>query len=269
MPIIEQILTYLILAFAIILCTTYVLLGLISAYQLSFYKRTNKNVNYNTILSSPHAPGISILAPAYNESATIIENIKALLAIRYNKFEVIVINDGSKDDSLEKVIKEFQLEKVDYAINHRLQSKEIRGIYKSKDRAYKFLTIIDKENGGKADALNAGLNISEYGLFIAIDVDSVIDPDALLKMVKPFMDTHKDRVIATGGTIRIANSCKIENGHMIDIRVPRNLWARFQVVEYTRSFLMGRIAWSKLNGLLLISGALGLFDKDIAIECGG
>ncbi len=269
MYVFEQILIYLILAFTVILCTTYVLLGLISAYQLSFYKRTNKNVDYNTILSSPHAPGISILAPAYNESATIIDNIKALLSIHYNKFEVIVINDGSKDDSLEKVIKEFQLEKVEFAVNHRLKCKEIKGIYKSKDKAYKFLTVVDKENGGKADALNTGLNISEYGLFIAIDVDSVIDPNALLKMVKPFMDTHKERVIATGGTIRIANSCKIENGHIVEINVPKNILARFQVVEYTRSFLMGRIAWSKLNGLLLISGALGLFDKDIAIEAGG
>lgn len=266
---IEIILSYVILAFSIILCTAYVLLSLISAYQLSYYKRANKDTDYNQILSSPTAPSISIIAPAYNESATIIDNIEALLAIHYNNFEVIVVNDGSKDDSMEKVIQQFKLVKVDYAVNHRLNTQAIKGVYRSTDRAYKFLTVVDKENGGKADALNTGLNISSNRLFVGIDVDSVIDPDALLRMVKPFMDAHGEHVIATGGAIRVANSCHIENGHIVKIEVPKNFLARFQVIEYTRAFLMGRIAWSKLNGLLLVSGALGLFDREIAIRCGG
>lgn len=269
MQVLELILSYVILVFSIILCTAYVLLSLISAYQLSYYKRANKNTNYNEILSSPNAPGISIIAPAYNESSTIIDNVEALLAIHYNNFEVIVVNDGSKDDTMEKIIEKFKLVKVDYAINHRLETQAVRGIYKSTDRAYKFLTVVDKDNGGKADALNVGLNVSNNELFVGIDVDSVIDPDALLRMVKPFLDTHGERVIATGGAIRVANSCKVENGHIVKVRIPRNFLARFQVVEYTRAFLMGRIAWSKLNGLLLVSGALGLFDREIAIRAGG
>jgi len=269
MQIINFILTYFILIFTVIICVSYLSLALISAYQLLYYKRANSAVNYNMLLSSPNAPSISILAPAYNESKTIIDNIKALLSIHYNNYEVIIINDGSDDDSLEKIIKEYELQKVEYAINYKIPTKEIRDIYRSTNRAYRFLTVIDKFNGGKADSLNAGLNISQNDLFVAIDVDSVIEPDALLKMAKPFMETNKERVIATGGAIRIANSCQIENGHIVNIEVPKNLLARFQVVEYTRAFLMGRIAWSRLNGLLLISGALGLFDKSIAIACGG
>lgn len=226
-------------------------------------------VDYSILLSSPFAPGISVLAPAFNESKTIIDNIKALLAIQYSNFEVIIINDGSKDDSLEKVIREYELEKVDYVVNYRISTKPVRGIYRSRNRAYHFLTVIDKENGGKADSLNAGINISRHDLFVAIDVDSVIIPDALPKLVKPFLQTEHERVIATGGAVRVANSCHLENGHLIKIEVPKNIWAQFQVVEYARAFLIGRIAWSKVNGLMLISGALGLFDKDIVIKCGG
>lgn len=269
MEVFEIIITYVILAFSIAICSAYVLLGIVSAFQLTYYKRANKQVDYNIILSSPNAPGISVLAPAFNESATIIDNIDALLSLHYKKYEVIVINDGSKDDTLEKVIRQFELEKVDFAVNYKLKCKEIRGVYRSKNRAYKFLTVVDKMNGGKADSLNAGLNISKHPLYVAIDVDCVIEPNALLRMVKPFMEAHKEKVIATGGVIRIANSCHIENGHIINIKIPHNFLAKFQVLEYTRAFLLGRMAWSKLNGLLLISGALGLFDKTVAIECGG
>ena len=142
-------------------------------------------------------------------------------------------------------------------------------MYRSSNRAYSFLTVIDKENGGKADALNAGINISQYPYFISIDVDCVIVPDALLRLVKPFLGYSSKKVVATGGVIRIANSCKIENGQIMQVNVPEKLLGRFQVIEYLRSFLMGRMAWSKLNGLLLISGALGMFDKEVVIQCGG
>lgn len=263
------ILNFAMMIYSLSICLYYVFLGLVSAFHLIAYKKSNSFVDYNLLLSSPMAPGISIIAPAYNESKTIVDNINALLSLHYGIFEVIVVNDGSKDDSLEKVIKEYELEKVDFAVNYRLKTKEIRAIYKSTNKAYRFLTVIDKENGGKADSLNTGLNISQYDYFVAIDVDSVIEPDALLKMIKPFLESTDKKVIATGGAIYIANSCRIENGQIIDIEVPRNMLARFQVLEYTRAFLMGRIAWSRLNGLLLISGALGLFDKNVAINCGG
>ena len=259
----------LILIYAIILCVSYLILAVISAFSLIRYKRKNSFVDYNVILSSPLAPTISIIAPAFNESKSIVDNIRAILALHYNHFEVIIINDGSKDDTLEKMIKVYELEKVEYSYKPVLPTQEIKGIYKSVNHSFANLTIIDKVNGGKADALNAGLNISGNDFYVAMDVDSVIEPDALLKLVKPIMESTDRRVIGTGGVIRIANSCKIINGHIVDVEVPKNLLARFQVLEYTRSFLMGRIAWSKINGILIVSGALGLFDKQVVIKCGG
>ena len=266
---VAHILDYVIMIYCLSICLSYLLLGTVSALQLIHYKKSNSFVDHNLLLSSPMAPGISVIAPAYNESKTIVDNINALLSLHYSVFEVIVVNDGSKDDSLEKIIREYELEKVDFAVNYQLQTKEVRAVYRSTNKAYQFLTVVDKENGGKADSLNAGINVSQYDYFVGIDVDSVIEPDALVKMIKPFLEARKNKVIATGGAIYIANSCKIENGQIIEIEIPRNMLARFQVLEYTRAFLMGRIAWSKLNGLLLVSGALGMFDKDIAIKCGG
>lgn len=267
---VAHILNFLIMIYGISICLSYLFLGTVSAFHLIRYKKSNSFVDFNSLLSSPMAPGISIIAPAYNESKTIVDNINALLSLHYGVFEVIVVNDGSKDDSLEKVIKEYELEKVDFAVNHQLKTQEVRAVYRSTNKAFRFLTVVDKENGGKADSLNVGLNISQYDYFVAIDVDSVIEPDALAKMIKPFLEESRGKqVIATGGAIYIANSCRIENGQIIDIEVPRNMLARFQVLEYTRAFLMGRIAWSRLNGLLLVSGALGLFNKNIAIKCGG
>jgi len=259
----------LILIYSLFVMSSYCLLGFISAYKLIHYKMTNRGVNYNVLHSSPYAPGISILAPVFNESKIIIHNINALLAIHYGKFEVIIINDGSTDDTLMKLIREFNMVKVNYVICDRIKTQYVKGVYKSNNKAYHLLTVIDKVNGGKSDALNAGINISGHNYFVAIDGDSIIEPDSLLKLTKPFLQAEGKRVIAVGSAIRIANSCKIENGQIVEVNVPKNLWACFQVIEYTRAFLMGRIAWSKMNGLLLISGAFGMFDKDIVIKCGG
>jgi poly-beta-1,6-N-acetyl-D-glucosamine synthase len=269
MSIVKNIIDNIILFYAVTITISYLLLGIISAFALINYKRKNSFIDYNVLLTSPFSPWISIIAPAYNESKTIVDNISALLALRYNHFEVIIVNDGSRDDTLEKIINEYQLEKVDFAFNHILKTRDIRGIYRSCNDSFANLIVIDKVNGGKADALNAGINIARNEYFIAVDVDSVIEPDALLKLVKPILESSDARIIATGGVIRIANSCEIINGNIVKIHIPKNLLARFQVLEYTRAFLIGRIAWSKLNGLLIISGALGLFDKQIVIECGG
>ena len=258
-----------ILYYALSIFTVYFILAVISAIVLRRFYFTGKISSNTEVLSSPFAPNISILAPAFNESLNIVENVKALLSLYYTNFEVIVINDGSRDDTLIKVIEAFELEKVNYVFNEKIKCQEIRGIYKSKKKAYNNLTIIDKANGGKADALNAGLNVAKGEYFISIDADSIIDPYALQKMVKPFLEQTGEKVIATGGVIRIANSCKIEDGHLVDIRLPKKLLPLFQVLEYNRAFLLGRLAWSRLNGLLIISGALGLFDKDIVIACGG
>ncbi len=258
----------LVFTYAILISLSYLFLAVLSAWEMRKYMHKNSFVDYNFILSSPFAPAISLMAPAYNEGLTIIDNVKSLLSIMYNNLEVIVINDGSKDDTLEKMIVAFNLVKVDYDMHPSLKTKPVRGVYKSTNRAFTKLLVVDKMNGGKADALNVGLNISKKELVACIDVDCIIEPDALLKMVKPFLE-EPTQVIASGGVVRIANSCVVEEGRLIKVRLPEKLIARFQVLEYMRAFLLGRMAWSKLDGLLLISGAFGLFRREIAVKAGG
>lgn len=258
-----------ILFYAIAVFLVYLFLSILSGKELLKFFHSEKTTNYDAILSSPFAPTISIIAPAYNESVTIVENIRALLSLYYPNFEIIIVNDGSKDNTLARAVEAYDMEKVPYLVDYKIESKEILDIYKSKKKAFNNLTIINKVNGGKADALNAGINIAKSQFFIAIDVDSIIDPYALQKMVLPFLTQTDTRVIATGGVIRIANSCKIKDGQLVEINVPDDFLPRCQVIEYNRAFLLGRLAWSRLDGLLLISGALGLFDKEIAIACGG
>jgi len=258
-----------ILLYALAIFSVYLVLSIVSGKELLKFYHSEKITNYDAILSSPFAPTISIIAPAYNESLTIVENIRALLSLYYPNFEIIIVNDGSKDDTLSKIVAAYELERVPYVVNYQIKCQEILEIYKSKKKALNNLTILNKVNGGKADALNAGINIAKGPYFIAIDVDSIIDPYALQKLVLPFLTATEERVIATGGVIRIANSCKIKDGQLIEINVPDEFLPRCQVIEYNRAFLLGRLAWSRLDGLLLISGALGLFDKEVAIGCGG
>lgn len=253
----------------ILIFSTYLMLTIFSAISLRKYLRKNSYVDYNSIVSSPLAPSLSVIAPAFNESRTIIDNIRTLLSLYYNNYEVVVVNDGSTDDSLEKMIEHYQLEKVNYYFDYRLPCKRIRGVYKSENRSFKKLTVIDKANGGKADSLNAGLNVCRNALVVSIDADSIMEQDALLKMAKPFMEAKEKKVIGAGGVIRIANSCEISGGHINKINLPKQFLPRAQVMEYTRAFLMGRMAWSELDGLLLISGALGMFDREIVIQAGG
>ncbi|MFM8433066.1 MAG: glycosyltransferase family 2 protein [Bacteroidota bacterium] len=259
-----------ILIYSLSLFTTYLVLSILSAREIIKYIRRNSFIDYRDILTAPTAPSISIIAPAYNEAKTIVENVRSLLNIHYVNFEVIIINDGSKDETLQLMIEGYDLEKVPYAYDQVLDCKRIRGIYKSRIPSLGKLTVVDKENGGKADALNAGINVSRHELFAAIDVDCVLEYESLLKMVKPFMEERgAEQVIAVGGVVRIANSCEVKDGKIIKVRLPEKLIPRIQVLEYIRAFLLGRMAWSRINGLILISGAFGMFDKKLAIEAGG
>ena len=249
--------------------SVYLILAAISAVALRSYLRKNSYVDYTSILLAPLTPSISVIAPAFNEERTIVENIRALLSLYYNNYEVVIVNDGSKDETFKRMVEAYDLERVSYFFDYRIPCERIKGVYKSKNGAFRKLTVIDKVNGGKADALNAGINISRKDLVCCIDVDSIMEADALLKMVKPFMEETDKKVIAAGGVIRIANSCLIEDGNIKEIRLPEKFLPRVQVLEYTRAFLLARMAWGRLNGLLLISGALGMFDKETVIKCGG
>jgi cellulose synthase/poly-beta-1,6-N-acetylglucosamine synthase-like glycosyltransferase len=264
-----NILTYGIFVYSVLLLLSYILIALFSIGETQKYMRKNSFTDYRILAASIHAPTVTILAPAYNEGKTIVENVKSLLSIYYTNLEVIIINDGSKDDCLEKLINAYDLEKIEFFVNEQIATKEIRGIYKSRNTVYHKLIVVDKANGGKADALNVGINVSSNNYLVCIDVDCILEQDALLKMIKPFLEQTDKRVIATGGVVRIANSCVIEDGRLIKVKLPDDYLPRIQILEYIRAFILGRMAWSRLNGLMLISGAFGAFDKEIAIKCGG
>lgn len=255
--------------FTVILFTLFSIMGYLSTRNSIHYRNKNSFNDLSKVMASPLAPSITIIAPAYNEGMTIVDNIRSLLSLRYVNYEVMVVNDGSKDDTLQKMIEAYDLIKIERKIDPNWKSKPIRGIYKSKLRSFSKLTVIDKENGGKSDALNTGMYLSENKYVGCIDVDCLLLPDALLHVVKSFYRRSEKRVIAVGGVIRVANSCIIEGGKLEEIRLPKNWLARFQLLEYTRSFILGRMAWGRIDSLLIISGAFGFFDREIAMAVGG
>ncbi|HEX9600356.1 MAG TPA: glycosyltransferase family 2 protein, partial [Mariniflexile sp.] len=226
-------------------------------------------INEDILLKSNEAIGVSIVAPAFNEGATIVHNVKSLLSLSYPKFEVIIINDGSSDDTLEKLIAEFNLVKVPFFYQRRIETAPVRGHYKSKNPVYSKLLVVDKENRkSKADASNVGINSSQYPLFLCTDVDCILKPNTLVKLVKPFIESRR-RVIAAGAAIRSSNASEVNEGFLVKVHYPNQWYPMFQELEYVRAFLFGRMAWSQLNSLILVSGGLGMFDKEVAIEAGG
>ena len=257
------------LMFTIILFAGYTVMGYLATKHTLHYRRKNSFGDLSKVMASPLAPSITIIAPAYNEGLNIVENVRSSLSLNYVDYEVMVVNDGSKDDTLEKMIVAYELEKIEQRIDPNWQSKPIRGIYKSKQKAFSKLTVIDKENGGKSDALNTGMQLSNNRYVGCIDVDCLLLPDALLHVVKSFFQRSEKRVIAVGGVIRVANSCIIDGGELEEVRLPKNWLAKFQLLEYTRSFILGRMAWGSIDSLLIISGAFGFFDREIALAAGG
>jgi len=210
-------------------------------------------------------PPISILVPAYNEEATIAASIRSMLQLSYAEFEIVIINDGSKDSTLEVLEREFALLPFPEAYRRQIPTQEVRQVYRS--TRYPNVRVIDKLNGGKADSLNAGINISRYPLFCGVDADSILQRDSLAKVTEPFL--RDPTVVAAGGTVRVANGCEVSGGFLTKVGLPKNIWALFQVVEYLRAFLFGRLGWSSMNGMLIISGAFGVFRKDAVVLAGG
>jgi cellulose synthase/poly-beta-1,6-N-acetylglucosamine synthase-like glycosyltransferase len=219
-----------------------------------------------TTESSSLMPPVSILAPAHNEASSVCHSVRAMLGLKYPEFEVIVINDGSKDNTLALLIQEFHLYKSARFFDDTITTCPIRSVYESIDPIP--LVVIDKENGGKSDALNAGLNLARYPLVCGVDADSLLEEEALLRAVRPFI-YDPDRVLAVGGIVRVANGCKVTAGRVTGVNLPKSWIARFQVVEYLRAFLGGRVAFSAYNCLVVISGAFGLFSKSALLAVGG
>ena len=244
--------------------STYLFLcATVGSYVLYKYRNYRKLSNR---LSHEYYVPVSILVPAYNEELNIVETIYSLLDLNYKLYEIIVIDDGSTDDTSKKLIKYFKMTKVDRPIHRQLKCANIKEIYEANDKKVK-ITLLVKENGGKADALNAGINASNFPYFTCMDADSMLQKDALENVVRPILSD--DRVVACGGIVRISNGLKLEDGYINEYHLPKGILTSMQVLEYDRSFLASRILFDQFNGNLIISGAFGLFKKDIVIAAGG
>jgi len=208
---------------------------------------------------SPFYPGVAMVVPAYNEATTIVESVRSMLALNYPDQEIVVVNDGSSDATLDRLVEAFGLRPVDAEVPYDVPSEPIRGVYRS--AIHEDLLVVDKENGGKSDALNAGVWLTEQELFCAVDADTLIDRDALLDVVAPFLE-EPSRTVASGGTIRVANDCVVQDGQVKEVNLPKTGLPGVQVMEYLRAFYSGRLGLARLKGLILISGAFGLFQTE-------
>jgi cellulose synthase/poly-beta-1,6-N-acetylglucosamine synthase-like glycosyltransferase len=251
--------------FVLVMVSYTVITGLSFVYARRMLRRT-VHARLQRSVRSSLTPPISVCVPCYDEEDVIVDSVRALLALRYPRHEVVVCNDGSQDASLQRLVDAFALRRVDQPAPRRLPYSHVRGVYRC--RAHPGLVVIDKDNGGRSDALNAAIDHARNPLVCCVDADSLLEPDALLVLVRPFIE-RPDRTVAAGGLIRVANGSRIERGHVVQARLPRRALPMFQTVEYLRAFTAARCGWSLLNGLLIISGAFGLFRKDAVVDAGG
>ena len=256
---------WVVLVYFLFVNTFYFVLLVSAAWGLRQHLLNTRGETRWRVLGSRVAPRISILAPAHNEVATIGDSVRSLLTLYYPNLEVVLVNDGSTDETLTVLVKEFELVPIHPIYGYQVKTKPVRSLYVS--RTHPNLVVVDKENGGKADALNAGLNLATGRLVCAIDADTLIEADALQRMVRPFLAS--DGVLAAGGTIRVANASVVKGGRVIEPHAPRRPLPGFQVVEYLRAFLFGRLGWNNLGDNLIISGAFGLFPRQTMIDIGG
>lgn len=252
------------LGYFICISGIYLSLNIVCAFTLKKYMPSLALEGLPQVFSGMEPP-VSIIVPAYNESAIIIASIHSMLHLNYPQFEILVVNDESTDDTL-KILKQ-NLEAIPFPEPYRrqLETEQVKAIYRS--TKYPNIRIIDKEKGGKADSINAGINCALYPLFCVVDADSILQRNSLKCIIQPFLEDQ--RVVAAGGTIRIANGCQVSGGFLKSIGLSTNGFALVQVVEYIRAFLMGRVGWASLDALLIISGAFGVFRKETVIEVGG
>lgn len=257
---------YLVLVYFLAINIVYTSLLAISYRESGRHTRRLAFGGYDVIFKSPLTLPISVLMPAYNEESTIVEAVNALRLLEYGEYEIVLIDDGSTDRMLERLTEAFALERVDRPVRLTVPCEPVSAVYLS--RQVPNLTVLSKANGGKADALNAGINVARYPLFCAIDADAVLAGDALLRVVKPFMERPRE-TMASSGIVRVANGCRVDDGRVVTIGVPRSRLAALQVVEYLRAFLSSRTGWSRLRSLFVISGAFGLFKKQAVLDVGG
>lgn len=231
----------------------------------TLYQTRQQYLLQNVLSQNYHIP-VSIIVPAYNEELTVVETVRSLLALDYGSYEIIVVDDGSKDETSKSLIEAFQMHPIHRPIRRQIACQPAEFVFAALDQKVP-LTLIRKQNGGKADALNMGINASQYPWFVCMDADSVLQYDSLREIVRPVLED--DNVVAVGGSVRPCNGVELERGRVKKYRLPHNILACMQVLEYDRSFLASRILFDKFNGSLIISGAFGLFKKEMVIACGG
>lgn len=259
---------YVILGYSLLLIVSYVML-LVFAYQYSFrYRQWSNKYICNMVQSSPFVPGISVVAPAYNEEKTIVDNVRSLLKMDYPNFDVCIVNDGSKDRTLELLIETFEMVEVPFEYVEHVYSAPFKRLFKSINPAYARLMVVDKVNGGtKADAVNAGLNVISNPYFINTDVDCILSKDAMYQCIFPVIqDSH---IIAVSGTMSMSNGASMSNGEIVDLRPSSRPIPLFQDLEYKRSFLVGKMGWSRINAMNNVSGGYGLFSTEVVVNAGG
>ncbi len=255
---------YFMLGYFLAINGVYLTLYVISFVEIADYVRREVFSGLPELFASNYAPPVSVVVPAYNEEATIAESVRSFLTLRYPEHEVVVVNDGSRDRTLEVLLREFGLHESDQPVRLQLETAPIRGVYASDTER---IVVVDKENGGKADALNAGACAARYPLVCNLDADIILEEDALLRVARPMIESRE--VAAVGGIVRVANGCVFEKGRIVKVKTPKKVLPNFQIVEYLRAFIVIRTAWSKLNCLLIISGAFGMFRRRDVIAAGG
>src|SRR5690348_2334114 len=253
------------LAYMLALNSFYALLLLLSIPELWSHWHLAEDEHLMLVLGTEALPPLSILVPAYNEELTIVESTTSFLTLQYPHHEVVLVNDGSSDGTMSLLIDAYDLYQIPPAFSISIPTEPVRGYYRS--RRYSKLLVIDKQNGGKADALNAALNAARFPYILSVDADTIVEPDALLRLARPFLLGKP--VAAVGGTVRVANACTIAHGRVVEARVDRRFLPAIQVLEYLRAFLFGRLGWNRLGGNLIISGAFGLFKRAHLLAIGG
>ena len=251
-------------AYFILLNTGYLALNFISMLSILKYSREH-GAKFKIRNFASYQPPVSILVPAHNEERTIVSSIQSLLKTDYPDFEIIVVNDGSTDRTMEAVVEAFGLVRFPEAYRTRIPTEQVNAVYASPK--FGRVRLIDKVNGGKADALNAGINAARFPLFCVVDADCILQRDSISRVVQPFLEDAT--TVASGGVIRVVNGCRVRDGLLEEVDLPRKLLPMLQTVEYLRAFLFGRLGWSPLNALLIISGAFGVFYKERVIAAGG